>query len=187
MRLLVVLIFTFLAFSQAMAADLRALSELFVRNYNTFYQPRFCGRNTARLITEAAKRNIDLRNSYVLKIEGGGFLETSGFYTRSAPNDRALLGYFHMVLVADGYVFDFDLAEPLVLKVEDYIRLQFTPPHEPFLIFGIKYRALEQLPSWQLTRFETLDYARNKEVPTAKGKLGQIIDLNRVMKLPRLR
>jgi hypothetical protein len=85
-----------------------------------------CGENIGRLVEEAKNQNLDLEGSYVLKIEGGGFLETSGFYTRSNPNERAMLGYFHYILVADGYVFDFDLNESLVLKLEDYVRLQFT-------------------------------------------------------------
>jgi hypothetical protein len=85
--------------STALAADLEKLTQLFQENYNTFYVPRFCGPNTARLIQAAQDQKIDLSNSYVLKIVGAGFLETSGFYTRSAPNERQMLGYFQEVVL----------------------------------------------------------------------------------------
>ena len=94
-RLLIALL---ISLSSAWAADLPQLKKLFTENFDNYYQPRFCGKNTARFVSEAKKRNIDLSNSYVLKIVGGGFWETSGFYTRNNINERAMLGYFHMVL-----------------------------------------------------------------------------------------
>lgn len=172
----------------ALAADLEGLKSLFTDNYNTFYEPRYCGRNIMRLVAAAQDRQIDLSGAYVLKIEGAGFLETSGFYTRGVPHERAALGYFHFVMVADGHVFDFDLHEPLVLGIEDYVRLQFTPAKEPAMIFGIQYRAREQLKWWTVTRIEIDDLTR----PAANGaskamKLGEYVDLEAVMALDRCR
>src|SRR5690606_10559228 len=113
--------------THAKAADIPALTKLFRTNFNSFYEARNCGKNIERLVEAAHEKRIDLRNAFDLRIVGGGFCETSGFYTRMVINDRAMLGYFHYVLVADNYVFDFDLAEPLVLPFEDYVRLQFSP------------------------------------------------------------
>ena len=127
--------------STVLAADIESLRKLFVNNFNHYYQPRYCGKNIKRLLSEAQKRNIDLSNSYILKVVGDGFFETSGFYTRAKPNQRAMLGYFHMILVADNMVFDFDLHAPLVLDVRNYIRLQFMPPYEPYIIYNVNYTA----------------------------------------------
>lgn len=183
-KLLVILL---ISLQSALAADLRALEVLFTENYNTFYRSGDCGNNIAELADEANKRNINLDNAYVLKIVGAGFFETSGFYTRQNVNERAMLGYFHVVLVADGYVFDFDLDEPLVLKVDDYIRLQFTPPYEPYILFGTEYRASSMLPWWTVTRFEWHDYVRHKEIPTWTRKMPEYIDLERVLSKKRIR
>jgi hypothetical protein len=182
-----IILFLFLFSVLSHAADLNALSGLFQQNFDTFYRPRLCGQNISRLIFEATKKNIDLTNSYVLKIEGEGFLETSGFYTRKAINEREMLGYFHFVLVADGYVFDFDLAEPLILKLEDYIRLQFTPAYEGYTVFGIHYRPLEQLPGWTVGHFELKSYMGSAPQKTWSKRMDQIVDLKKIMKKKRIR
>ncbi|MFY7994109.1 MAG: hypothetical protein ACOVP4_12500 [Bacteriovoracaceae bacterium] len=176
-RLLIAFLITL---SSAWPADLPQLKKLFTENFDNYYQPRLCGKNTARLASEAKKRNIDLSNSYVLKIVGGGFWETSGFYTRNNINERAMLGYFHMVFVADGYVFDFDLDDPLVLKMDDYFRLQFTPPY-PFNFYGGEARTKSELKGWTLTRFEWADYIKNIEKPTWIKKLSEAIDVDKMV------
>lgn len=63
----------------ASAADLPRLKKLYEDHFDDYYDSRFCGRNTARLLTETVNRGINLSNSYVLKIVGAGTLETSGF------------------------------------------------------------------------------------------------------------
>ena len=176
-RLLIAFLITL---SSAWSADLPQLKKLFTENFDNYYQPRFCGKNTARFASEARKRNIDLSNSYVLKIVGGGFWETSGFYTRNNINERTMLGYFHMVFVADGYVFDFDLDDPLVLKMDDYFRLQFTPPY-PFNFYGGEARTKSELKGWTLTRFEWADYIKNIEKPTWIKKLREVIDVDKMV------
>lgn len=180
-------LFILLTTTTAQAADLAQLIPLFQNNYQTFYQPRLCGRNTGRLIEAAQKLNIDLSNSYVLKIVGGGFWETSGFYTRNSPNDRDMLGYFHMVLVADNHVFDFDLNEPLVLPLEDYIRLQFTLPDDSTTLWGKNFKPRQELPSWEMTRFVTTDYVNGQETVIDKMKLKDLVNLDSVLDRQRLR
>lgn len=179
-KILSLALFSLLTATSAFAADIKSLERVFKENFDHFYQPRFCGKNTARFITEAQKRKIDLSQSYVLKIVGGGFWETSGFYTRNNINERVMLGYFHMVFVADGYVFDFDLDEPLVLKLDDYFRLQFTPPF-PFTFYGGEARTKTELKGWTLTRFEWADYIKNIEKPTWVKKLREIIDVDKMV------
>lgn len=187
MKKLIFIIGLWLIILPTFAADLKSLKQLFQDNFNSYYEPRFCGRNIQRLLINAKERNIDLTNAYVLKVVGGGFLETSGFYTRTDPNERAMLGYFHMVLVADGYVFDFDLNESLVLKLEDYIRLQFTPPYEPYVIWGITYIAQKELAYWKTTRFEWKDYVSNKHTATWEKSMKDYVSLEEVMSRKRIR
>lgn len=186
MKICSALLLLCLLISSAWAADIPALKKLYNENYNNFYQQRFCGRNVARFVSEANKRKINLSNSYVLKLAGAGFLETSGFYTRGNLDDRAMLGYFHMVFVADGYVFDFDLSDSLVLPINEYVRLQFTPPYDPFYVFGIEYKSKEQLKYWTVTRFEWADYIQSREVATWIKKMPEYVDLTKILMLPRL-
>lgn len=176
-----------LFFGSAKAADMPRLTSLFKSNFNNYYQARYCGRNIERLTSEAIKRNIDLSDSYVLKIVGGGFLETSAFYTRDKVNERAMLGYFHMVLVADGMVFDFDLAEPLVLQVEDYFRLQFTPPYEPYKIYGIDYTQNKNPHGYRLTAYDYEDYANGDETVLWESVVRDYIDMKELYGRPRIR
>lgn len=184
MKALKHLTFLLLLMTQLQAADVDSLIEFYKQNYRNFYRHRLCGQNIELLLKEAQEDGIDLEGAYVLKIEGSGFLETSGFYSRHGINERTMLGYFHVVLVADNIVFDFDLAGKLTPKLPSYVRLQFTPPYEPFIIFGIKYRALEQLPWWTVTRYEWRDYLLRGN-PSWKKKLSEILDLQAVMTLPR--
>jgi hypothetical protein len=170
----------------AAAADIRKIESVYATHFEDFYEPRFCGRNIARLIQAAQDQKISLKGAYVLKIEGAGFFETSGFYTRTAPNEREMLGYFHVILVAGDRVMDFDLHEPLVLDIQEYIRLQFTPPEEkPMVIFGVPYRAREELKWWTVTRFEIDDFLRESKRATWKKKLGEYVNLNAVFALDR--
>jgi hypothetical protein len=182
------LIWLFLLFSQTLlAADVESLKRLFDENYNRLYQHGMCGKNIERLLQEARRDQLDLSGSYVLKIEGAGFLETSGFFSRHNKNNREMLGYFHVVLVADGVVFDFDLADRLTPMLEHYVRLQFTPPYEPFFVFGIGFESAKELPWWQVTRYEWKDYLSQTNRPnTAKKKLGDVVNLQRVFSLPRI-
>lgn len=173
--------------SISFAADLKALSKIFKDNYNTFYEYRRCGANVARLVEAAQAQGIDLNGAYPLEIRGAGFLETSGFYTRGDIDERVMLGYYHVVLVADGYVFDFDLARPLVLTLENYVRLQFTPPTAPYLVGGnIFYRPEKDLPWWRAIAYDTDGFTTTGEPRVRwEKKLTELVDLDRVLGLER--
>lgn len=183
----IILLILILTATVASAADLKSLSAVFSENFNHFYRPGACGKNIISLITEASERGIDLSNSYVLKIEGAGFLETSGFYTRTKINEREMLGYFHYILIADNYVFDFDLAEPLILTLEDYIRLQFTPVHRSYIIFGINFDPMKELPYWTMTKYEWKDFLKPYPQKIWVKKMDQVVDLKNVMLRKRMR
>lgn len=169
------------------AADLSALESLFVANYDKFYQERRCGENIERLYKEAQSRGLDLSNAVALKIVGSGFLETSGFYTRDYPNRWKMLGYFHVVLLADGYVFDFDLAEPRVLSLEEYVRLQFTPPYQPFIaVANVTFDPRRELVWWKATKLTPKKVGGSIQFTAgATEKLTDLVDLESVLRRDR--
>ena len=170
------------------ATDVRALTQLFQKNHDHFYAYAQCGGNIARFVEAAKAQRIDLSNSYVLNVAGAGFLETSGFFTRGKQNNWKMLGYFHVVFVADGYVFDFDLDQPLVLKLEDYIRLQFTPPYEPFKVGGNIHFKSTDLKFWTATGYETQSYNLHSDpVQIWKTKLTDLVPYELIMSRPRLK
>jgi hypothetical protein len=168
------------------AADVAALKTLYLEQYNRLYQHGMCGRNIEHFIALAEQEGIDLTGAHVLKIVGAGFLETSGFYTRQNKNKREMLGYFHVVMVANDTVFDFDLADRLTPSLANYVRLQFTPPQEPYVIFGVFYISAQELPWWTVTRYEWKDYISRSDAQVSwKKKLNQVVDLPLVLSRPR--
>lgn len=170
--------FIFLSSTFVQAADIPGLTKLFADNFNTLYAPRMCGKNIERFIEAAQAQNINLDNAYVLKIVGGGFFETSGFYTRTNPNDREMLGYFHYVLVADRMVFDFDLNSPLVLTLENYARVQLSPPdtHPWAANWG------KDLSRWVITRYDIETYMKDSNPQiTWKKSMGDLIDVTETL------
>lgn len=186
MKNLIVLI-TLVLGVNSFAADIPALKKLFKSEYNSLYQARFCGQNIENFIAKAKERRINLSNSYVAKIVGGGFLETSAFYTRTKKDDRVMLGYFHMILVADGIVFDFDLGKKKILDLNSYFRLQFTPPYEPFKIYGIDYSAKGNPDYWDITGFSTEAYGSGIERKIFEKKLNRLIDMKSMRRINRKR
>ncbi len=170
------IIFTFfLVVNFAIGADLESLETLFHNNFNSIYKPRFCGQNIKNFVKLALDQKINLENSYILKVSGLGFLETSGFYTRNSPNTRKNLGYFHFVLIADNHAFDFDLHEPLVLDFKDYVNLQFLPKTEDQnIIFGINYIKTGNPKSWQALLYKIESFLSNNPEPFWQGKLSEL-------------
>ncbi len=175
-----------LAQHTALGADLNSLTKLFVQNYNALYEARMCGRNIERFVDLSLRHKINLDHSYVLKVTGAGFLETSGFYTRQNANRWKMLGYFHYVFVAEGHVFDFDLDEPLVLPLHDYVRLQFTPPFEPFYALGNVEFTTDTLKYWKADKILIQDFI-NKNSRSEKLALDQIVPISSLKRLKRIR
>lgn len=174
-----------------MAADLSALTQEFAAHFNDYYIPRFCGRTIMRFIDESQKKNIDLSGAYVLMIEDSGFWGTNAFFGREVIDDRRPLGDFHIVLVAEGKVFDFDLHRPIVLPVEDYFRLQFTPPKDPYYLYPEKkeglFNTVSELSYLKLSRIELVDFPKpGKPIRAWTKTLHDAYDVDAIMKRKRL-
>jgi hypothetical protein len=95
-----------------------------------------------------------------------------------------MLGYHHVVLVAFGHVFDFDLYGNQVPPLYQYVRLQFTGPKEPFQIGEGNYYSERFLQSWTVKIYAASTFASAPE-QLAKKKLSELIDIPRMMKLPK--
>lgn len=96
-----------------------------------------------------------------------------------------MLGYFHYVFVADGHVFDFDLATAEVLPFAHYIRLQFTPAMDPYDPAQDLQRMRDDLPSWTLKRIELPEMLLGGNKTTWEKKLRDLVSIDRVFELRR--
>lgn len=153
--------FVFMSFilSSAQAADLSSLITLYRQSFFTLYQPRFCGENIRRFLLEANRRRIDTSGAVVAKLEGG-FWEVRGFSARARMGEDELLGNFHVFLVAEGHVFDFDFtSQPKVLPLHDYLVEMYAPPSSEYRskLRG-QYRFLDDFPQWRVTLRNASDY-----------------------------
>ena len=93
-----------------------------------------------------------------------------------------------MVFVADSHVFDFDLLEPLVLPIEDYIRLQFTPASEGYHVFGMLIEPRKELPYWELSAYETNAYVdSNRPTPMWEDQFQTVFDIDFILNRERVR
>lgn len=112
----------------ARAADLPRLRAHFEETFASHYEPRLCGKNIARLIESAGEEAIDLEDAYFLKIESESFWQLQAFSPRGYAPGKRQPWSFHVVLVADGFVFDYDFTNrPRVLPADDYFFEMFVP------------------------------------------------------------
>jgi len=156
------------------SADIQSLLKLYRNNFNQIYVPRFCHQNIKRFVALARSKNINIENSFVVSVEGGSFLKTSGFYSRFKPGQRVSLGYFHVFLIADGYVFDFDLYRPLAIKFLDYVTLQFTPQVPNARFFNVDYYQTGNPHSWNTSIFDASSFKSLKGPKAWRGTLEDI-------------
>jgi hypothetical protein len=157
-------LFILFIFQKVEAADLKKLTTLFKQMYETHYTHISCGRNIQQFLVFADKAGIDLNNAEVWKVKGNGFWATSGFHTRLSTSDRTMLGFFHVILIADNYIFDFDLHGGYVLSKYHYARLQFTPAQNPFAVASSqKIDFHEDLVGWTIEAFDAINYSKNAE------------------------
>lgn len=128
-----------------LAADVRALKNLFQRSFYTdMYTPNYCGRNIESFVREAMRDGINLDNAHIVQITNAGFDMFGMVAALSAREQGRLIvptptkppfreisntnWNFHVVLIADGEVFDFDyMNKATVVKLPRYLDGQFIP------------------------------------------------------------
>lgn len=139
-----VLCFFNLGFSVAKAADHKALGQLFERVFfGSFYNEGRSGVNSVNFIRHAMNEGIDLSGASIMSIENRGGdtygmvaalqgREQGPYLDPSSPHSKRLPGEvnwsFHAVVVADGYVYDFDFGnKPQVIALDRYTHEMFIP------------------------------------------------------------
>jgi len=127
-------IFTFLSLwgSLALAADLKGLTDLLERSFRTnMYQKNYCSKNIENFARAAQNDGINLDNAYIVKIENAG-MDSGGFVNAVSARDVGQVNWeYHVVLIADGSVFDFDfMNKATVLELEEYLDQQFIPANK---------------------------------------------------------
>lgn len=155
-----------------LAADIRGLKDLFNRSFWTnMYQANYCGQNIERFAKAAMSEGINLDNSYIIQITNAGFdtfglvnalsVREEGRKFDPAPKKAPFrdIGWknwnFHVVLVADGEVFDFDfMNQGTVYKLPKYLDLQFIPATK---VSDAKYKK-DKIGPYRLTIYPTYKY-----------------------------
>lgn len=156
----------------SLAADVRGLKDLFRRSFWTgMYQENYCGQNIERFVRAAQKEGINLDNSYVIQIVNAGF-DTFGLVSALSVREQGKkfdpapkqppyrdIGWmnwnFHVVLVADGEVFDFDfMNQATVYKLPKYLDEQFIPVAKRA---DVKYKK-DKIGPYRLSIYPTYDY-----------------------------
>lgn len=163
------------------AADLPRLKKLFRENFNSLYVPRACGTNIEKFVKLADKEGVDLTNSYVVVLEGPGFWNLQSFNARGQKPGGRQPWYFHVILVADDQVLDFDFTNtPTFLPFRSYIKEMFVPKGK----IDIPYDHKRELPYVNLDYYASDDYlinnGRTSVTPKKTYKLSELLDLSRL-------
>lgn len=188
--------FQFLSAEKAHGADFYRLNQLFQKHFwGSFYKENKCGPNIEYFVRLALKENINLEGAAIIHIENKG-LDTFGMVAavrareqgqyfdstgphKNRPSREAgeVNWFYHAVLLADGFVFDFDFEnEPKALPFEDYIHEMFIP--EAKKLDSVFYRTklsgyalsfydvknIEPEDSFRVPRSELLDKPREVEL-----------------------
>jgi hypothetical protein len=137
MRTIFIILSILIGYVEVQAADIEKLQNLFENNFQTFYEEKRCGKNIERFVRAAIESGIDLSGAEVVKIENSGgdtFGLVAAHQARYAeqsvekPLGIDMNWYFHVVLLADGYVFDFDFRnQPTLLDLRSYLDQNFIP------------------------------------------------------------
>jgi hypothetical protein len=169
LRTLTLLCVLYVCMAEALAADVPGLRSLFEASFRSSYEVRHCGRNIDRFLRSAQAQGLNLQGAHYVKLTGSGFFELPPLQRRgsSAPGVFMADGlwYFHVILVADGMVFDFDFTNrPRVLPVVDYLREMFVPPGSVVQHWGMTIRYPEIMQSWSAETLSAEDYLESNEV-----------------------
>lgn len=163
------------------AADLPRLTKLFSENFRNLYVPRNCGSNIERLVKLADQKGIDLTNSYVVVLENPGFWNLQAFGARGLkPGDRQAW-YFHVILLADDKVLDFDFGNsPRVVPFKTWVKEMFVPKGK----VDVPYDYKKDMPYFKFDFYRVDDYlsnnARTNGTPKNTYKLSELLDLSRL-------
>lgn len=123
------------------AADLQGFTDLFSTHFKgSFYKENKCGENIETLIRLALKQDLDVKGASLVYLENTGtwnfgLIDAHRAREQGPFIDRELRGErhpghanwgFHVFLLVDGQVLDFDFEnQPKILPIETYVRQMF--------------------------------------------------------------
>ncbi len=140
------------------------------------YQENYCGQNIERFTKAAAKAGINLDNSYIVQIVNEGY-DTFGLVNALSVREEGRkfdpaptkppyrdIGYnnwnFHVILIAEGEVFDFDfMNQATVYKLPKYLDQQFIPANKQK---DAKYKK-DKIGPYRLSVYPTYEYLKYLE------------------------
>ena len=109
------------------------LETLFKDHFYTLHVAGKCGQNIMNFLDLAQKENLDLTGAEIIKVEGGWvepiYVRNDG-YAPKIPGPEGIIHppgpkyfYFHIFLIHDGKVYDFDYGNtPVVPTVKTYFK-----------------------------------------------------------------
>lgn len=169
-------LFLILVSFSSWSADLPKLAKLFKGTFWSIYQERYCGRNIESLSAQALEEKIDMRGAYIMEIRNAGFdtfgmvaslnaRESGRLYNpeRSKPPFRQPGGanwHFHVVLLADGVVHDYDYgntAQPI--RMDHYFEKMFIPSER---LKDIQYKK-KKIGAYEISLYPVDDYLTAKK------------------------
>ena len=155
-------ILLFLLLLPLQSAIATTLKKLFTENFYTIHRPGYCGQNILNFLKLADEKGVDLRGAEIINVDGGWVSPLFVRNQRGEPEERYF--YFHIFLIHEGHVYDFDYGNtPVVPKIGDYFKKMWITGKERDRFLYLKtFDATEYLqgkpmpkdaPSFQLLKF----------------------------------
>lgn len=169
--------------STVWAADLPRLKKLFENTWTSNYVERYCGLNIENLVSKAMDENIDLDGVQIvgLKDHGGWMfgmvsaVQARGA-TRFAPGERNW--YFHVFLLADGKVLDYDFTNTAkLLSINEYMHEMYLPKEK----WGdAKYKE-SKMKLYEFEFYPAEDYIYRLRARQSRSEIATIVKLKDYM------
>jgi hypothetical protein len=133
------------------------LKQLFSENFYTIHKAGYCGQNILNFLKVADEKGIDLRGAEIINVDGGWvspLYVRNGGYTPKIPGKAGVtfapsekLYYFHIFLIHEGHVYDFDYGNtPVVPKIGEYFKKMWLTGKDRDKTLSLKaYDATEYL------------------------------------------
>ncbi len=163
--------------AHADSANLDLAQKAFAEAWTVDYQPTECGNNISRFLKKLQKRNVRLSEAQVITVSpqfDGLLINAERTRTGQSGATTEQNWYFHVFLLLEGKVFDFDfMNRPAVLPIARYLDQMFFdeiyPPFYPHNFVGRKEKDSYKVKVFSAAEFMVSSGARN---PLKQASLG---------------
>ena len=161
---------------QTLAADLKGITKIFKNSFwSSHYEEGYCGKNIENLVTKAIEARLDLDGAEIVQItdeggwmfgmvnalaarEGGRLITPASASPARSPGEKNW--YFHVVLLVDGKVLDYDFTNQVkILPLKDYLNAMFIPVSK---MSDLEYKK-SKMKSYKITTYPAEDYILRRE------------------------